>query len=42
MFAFLEKLIAQLAISSANTAAGTASLWFGYQPKEPKSIKKDK
>ena len=42
MLTLIEKLMAQLAICSANTAAGTASAWFAYQPKEPKSIKKDK
>ena len=42
MLTLIEKLMAQLAISSANTAAGTASTWLAYQPKEPKSIKKDK
>ena len=41
MFTLIEKVMAQLAITSANTAAGTASTWLAYQPKEPKSIKKD-
>ena len=36
----IEKLIAKTAIASAKIAAGTASGWNLYQPKEPRAIKK--
>lgn len=36
----IEKLIAKTAIASAKIAAGTASGWNAYQPKEPHSLKK--
>lgn len=39
MFAFIEKMMAQIAVSSANAAAGSASWWLAYQPKEPKNMK---
>ena len=35
-----EKLMAQLAMMSAQMGAGTASLWNLYQPKQPKNMKK--
>lgn len=38
----IGKFIAKSAISSAKIAAGTASGWNLYQPKEPLSLKKDK
>lgn len=37
---FAEKLVAKLAMTSAKTAAGTASYFTLYQPKQPKNIKK--
>lgn len=36
----IKKLIAKTAIVSANVAAGTASGWNTYQPKEPRALKK--
>lgn len=36
----IEKLIAKTAIASAKIAAGTASGWNTYQPKEPLALKK--
>lgn len=36
----IEKLIAKTAIASAKIAAGSASLWNTYQPKEPRALKK--
>ena len=36
----IEKLIAKTAIASAKIAAGTASGWNTYQPKEPRALKK--
>ena len=38
----LKKFIAKTALASAKTAAGTASGWNAYQPKEPKNLKKSK
>ncbi len=35
-----EKLLANLAFFSAASAAGMASFWNVYQPKEPKTIRK--
>ena len=35
----IKKLIAQSAIASAKLAAGTASGWNAYQPKEPLALK---
>ena len=36
----IEKLIARTALTSAKLAAGSASLWNTYQPKEPRALKK--
>ena len=36
----LEKLVIKVAKSSAEIEANTACLWFGFQPKEPESLKK--
>ena len=36
-----EKLIAKAALASAKAAAGTASGWNSYQPKEPTCLKKN-
>lgn len=36
----IEKLIAKTAIASAKIAAGSASAWNTYQPKEPSTFKK--
>ena len=35
-----EKIMAQLALTSAEAGAGTASVWITYQPKQPKNLKK--
>lgn len=35
----IKKLIARSAIASAKVAAGTASGWNAYQPKEPLALK---
>ena len=35
-----EKLMAQLAMMSAQMGAGLASVWNAHQPKQPKSMKK--
>ncbi len=32
-------LIAKIALFSAKTAAGEASVWYQYQPKEPLALK---
>lgn len=34
----LAKLVANLALTAAKSAAGTASEWFIYQPKEPTKL----
>lgn len=39
---FVETLLAKLALVSANTGAGFASMWSAYQPKEPEVLKKNK
>ena len=31
----LDTILAKVALSSAKTACGSASLWNAYQPKEP-------
>ena len=38
----IEKLMAKTAMASAKIAAGTASGWNTYQPKEPVALKKMK
>ena len=38
----IEKLMAKTAMASAKIAAGTASGWNAYQPKEPVALKKMK
>lgn len=38
----IGKIIAKSAMASAKAAAGTASTWNTYQPKEPVSLKKSK
>lgn len=35
----IEKLVAKTAIASAKIAAGSASAWNAYQPKEPRALK---
>ena len=42
MTKIIKKLIAKSALASAKTAAGTASGWNTYQPKEPKCLKRSK
>ena len=32
---YVENVVAKLALMSARAGAGSASLWFTYQPKEP-------
>lgn len=34
----LAKLVANLALTAAKSAAGTASEWLVYQPKEPEKL----
>lgn len=36
----IEKIISKAAIATAKKAAGNASGWSAYQPKEPTSLKK--
>lgn len=36
----LAKLVANLALTAAKSAAGTASEWLVYQPKEPQTLLK--
>ena len=36
----LVKKIADIALKAAKSAAGSASDWWAYQPKEPKMLKK--
>ena len=31
----VENVLAKLAVVSARSGAGSASLWYSYQPKEP-------
>lgn len=31
----VENALAKIALTSAQAGAGSASLWFAYQPKEP-------
>ncbi len=38
----IGKIIAKSAMASAKAAAGTASGWNAYQPKEPTALKKSK
>ena len=38
----VEKILAKLALASAHTGAGLASIWNAYQPKEPDMAKKSK
>lgn len=35
-----EKIMASLALTSAEVGAGMASIWVTYQPKQPKNMKK--
>lgn len=42
MLKFLEGVLAELARMAAMMGAGTASLWNGYQPKEPQILQKRK
>lgn len=35
----IAKLVADLALKSAKSAAGAASDWHAYQPKEPAALK---
>ena len=39
---FVETLLAKLALVSAHSGAGFASMWSAYQPKEPEMFKKSK
>lgn len=36
----IAKLVANIALKAAKSAAGAASDWGAYQPKEPASLKK--
>lgn len=39
MFEAIANLFAQIALFAANSAAGAASNWGGYQPEEPEELK---
>lgn len=38
----IENVIAKLALVFAHAGAGTASIWYSYQPKEPNMKKRSK
>ena len=40
MFKFFASIFANAALISAESAAGLASMWNAYQPKEPESLRK--
>lgn len=39
---FVDNALAKLALVSAQTGAGLASIWNAYQPKQPEMVKKSK
>ena len=40
MFKFFASIFANAALISAEAAAGSASMWNVYQPREPKNLRK--